>query len=132
MIADRALIKARRARLLQIYQDHDVAGFRAFLHDIVVLERPEVIIYVTKNNEELSTLLHMAKAQLLYLGDDWQASRNLLRNRQFYGDEHSCEGKPLCVTCEYFRTAPTEAEEPCMHLGSTPEDICCPGYKKAI
>lgn len=128
MAADRALIKARRLHLHQIYANHDVAGFRAFLSELVH-EKPEVVAYAAKSNEELSTFLHMAKAQLLYLGDDWQASRNHLRNKQFYGEEHSYEGMPPCATCSHFRTAPTKGEEPCMHLGSTPEDICCPAYE---
>lgn len=115
-------LKTHRHRLLNIYLEHDIAGFREFLRDRGIAD------YATKTDDEVSALMYEMKSQLMYLGPAWQEARNVLRCKQF-AYETNIDTLPICATCEYFRTPPVGEEHACMHLGSTPADISCPGYR---
>lgn len=120
-------LKAERRRLHKIYVDHDVEAFREFIKDRSSI-KPELEPYISESTEVLSELMFNMKSQLIYLGEDWQAARNHLRFKQFWEDSDSIETIPLCASCKYFREAPNDKEDPCMHLGATPADIACKAF----
>lgn len=125
---DKEQLKKDRARLHQIYVEHDLGAFRAFLKDKSASDE-RVRPYVDTDDETLNKLMHAMKAKLIYLGESWQESRNFLRKEQFWkGADVST--LPACAACNHFREAPTEDGSPCMHLGAIPSDIACPGHSE--
>lgn len=125
---DKEKMKLERRRLHQIYLDHDIPKFREFIKDRAH-DRPELIPFTGESDQVLSDLMYNMKSQLMYLGPLWQEARNVMRFKQFWsGRRCPIEDIPLCVSCKYFREAPSPEESPCMHMGATPADISCPVY----
>lgn len=121
-------LKEDRARLHQIYVEHDLVAFRTFLKD-KSLSDERVRPYVGASDETLNRLMHSMKSRLIYLGEAWQTSRNFLRSEQFWGKSDTSQ-IPLCVSCKHFKEAPQKNGTPCMMLGATPQDIACPGHSE--
>lgn len=120
-------LKLARRRLHDIYVRHDVAGFRAFIKDHAN-EKKKLQHFIDKPDEVLSDLMYEEKSKLMYLGDLWQEARNHKRMKAIWPGQDNQEILPLCANCKWFRDKPSEKEEPCMHLGSVPTDICCRAF----
>ena len=127
---ERAQFKERQKLLNRIYIEHDVPAFREFIREMAT-ERKELAEYVEKPESVLSDLMHTAKSQLIYLGEAWQESRNVIRQKKFWEAKPMSEWPehialafkiqskmPMCITCDYFRDTPYDMD-PCMHLGDS-------------
>lgn len=137
---DKATLKKERKRLHNIYVNHDIDGFRAFIKDLSK-EKPVLLPFVDAPDERLSDLMYEEKSKLMYLGDVWQEARNHKRLKKIWGgvpfnrypniikENMSPSGElPRCIGCVHFRSKVGEAEA-CMLVGATPGDVCCPAYK---
>jgi hypothetical protein len=132
---DKDAIKELRRRLMEIYRNHDVSGFREFIRERAP-EDKRYAPYVDANDEKLSLLMYAMKSRLMYLGDTWQEARNVLRYNQFWKEGELMEqvvlnlpNMPICSKCVYFQQPIPPAVKPCMHMGAIQNDICCPAYK---
>lgn len=136
-------LKIARFELKDILEDHCVARFREFL-ETHSEELPGCKNLKSLKDETLSQLLHTLKARQPYLGEISQESRNALREQQFKQSEQRFQSQvtsevrayrqaegvlPLCAFCQFFRDPPGQDEAPCMHLGGTPYDVACIGWK---
>lgn len=134
-----AVAKSLKQKFHKILVDHDIPAFREYLKEISKDgKNPHSSLFAAgATDEELSDLAYSMKSRLMYLGEDFQQARNIMRHKQFceatglaYREEDVAH-IPTCSSCKFFQTAPTKSEQPCMQLGATPGDICCPGYTPA-
>ena len=128
---------------------HNIKGFKRFLKRNKTQLSEDVLDY---SDEKLGELMHYLKTKYPYLGESFQHSRNYFRVKILEGEivkglvngallnylkEHDNE-PPRCNDCQFFRTAPTENELPCIHLiekGSTPAlpmDYACAGWTPMV
>lgn len=117
-----------RKILYDIVRTLDPARFREFVSEHI----PELVNagWLDKSNEQITLILHEVRAQYVGMADEFTQSRNFLRARQFKYCPIEIKNKPVCAECKYFRTPPDGEQLACMHLGSIPQDICCPGFTK--
>lgn len=109
---------------LEILNNLDVAAFRKFIEETI----PDLTEsgWLSKSDDDLLFHMHEYRSQNLSFGNKCFESRNYLRRLRFcYSQDVD---KPLCATCQWFRSPPPDEENACMHLGALPQDISCPGF----
>lgn len=117
-----------KKEMLDVLKSLDPAKFC----DLVARSMPELgEVWKNKTDAEVIQIMHMLRAQHIALGEDFYKSRNFLRVQQFGYTEKEASEKPFCADCKWLKESPEEGYEPCLHMGSVPQDIACRAYEKA-